>query len=279
MVLPFLLLIGQLITSAPDARGPDWAAAYEKGDYGTASTLLHRLIMESDEPHLVDTFAFERLAAMYLKGQGVEADPIMACALLNHAYGAAMFTHHEGTPITVRAERLRNEECGRLTHGERMEAVTLVGTLRVGPKPEVFHLDQGRWVEVSRRGVRIEDRGQSHDVDIPNMGWGTQIPLVRHTVVEPPIGSPGLRARHVLEFFEWCRGRPREGQPRRALMWTALEVNGSKLEGIAQDTLVEEPGSIWPAAGVPAGVLEGIAFEMTPSGAVRWRTGGRPWSR
>jgi hypothetical protein len=278
-----LVLLTTLTLVPAGAAAQDWAAAYDRGDYATASTLLHRMVLETDDTLEVDPAATGRLGQMYAEGRGVRQDLVMACALFNLGLTAATYRHHPYDPVAapsrdVRdAEEVRDRQCGRLTDQQREEAMLLVGAVFVGPEEQTFDLATGHWIQVSRRGVHIDFKGATRFHHLPvTVNHGQQVAMVRHSVVQPPAASPDLGPRHFLEFFVWMSGPDSEGGLRRILVWNLTEVNALSLKPVVEEALIQGTGSIWPAAGVPADVREAVRLEMQSDGRVRWILPGEP---
>jgi hypothetical protein len=275
------LLLTMSIALAPEnASGQDWLTAYDRGDYETASTLLHRTVLEADDTFAVDPAAIARLGRMYSEGRAVRQDLVMACALYNLGAGATAFRHNPDHPMTAAAEVLRDRECARLTDAQREEAMLLVGAVFFGPDERTFSLAGDHTVRVSRSGVEIEFKGEARRHYLPaSVNHGQQVALVRHTRLDRASSPDDPQPRHFLEFFVWMSGPDSEGGLRRILVWTLAEVDGLALKRLAEQAVVHGAGSIWPAPDVPAAVRDAISLEMQPGGGVRWVLPGEGTAR
>jgi hypothetical protein len=266
-----LLLTISIALSPATGAAQDWLTAYDRGDYETASTLLHRTVLEADDTFAVDPAAIARLGRMYSEGRAVRQDLVMACALYHLGAGATAFRYDLDHPMRAAAEGLRDRECARLTDAQREDAMLLVGAVFFGPDERTFSLASDHTVHVSRSGVEIAFRGDARRHYLPaSVNHGQQVALVRHTRLDRASSSDASVPRHFLEFFVWMSGPDSEGGLRRILVWTLAEIDGLALKPLAEHAVIHGAGSIWPAPGVPAAVRDAIRLETQPGGGVRW---------
>ena len=209
--------------------------------------------------------SLERLADVYLSGRGVPRDPVLACSFLKQAVGAAVFRYHVPDHPTVARLAAREEDvCGSLDQEARTEAEELMGCPRFGTETEQYALGPGQFVEVSRRGIRLQHAGESQLHPFPG-GCGQRLALVRHSRVDPPPDTD-WPVRHLIELYVWLAGA-RDGLPMRSLEWFLLEIVEGAVEVRAGETLLKEPGSLWRPMSVPWDLLE-VSFTMQASGQI-----------
>src|SRR5436190_13723610 len=79
----------------PNATVTEGIAAYDRGDFTTAITLLKPVVYDvsATRTPLADPWAAAYLAEMHRRGQGTAVDWPLSCALFNEAWAA---THAQG---------------------------------------------------------------------------------------------------------------------------------------------------------------------------------------
>jgi hypothetical protein len=171
-------------------------------------------------------------------------------------------------------ERHRKQQCEGLSAEERLEALRLIGPFTPDFLEQRFPLGLRYTVIVNRRGIAIHDSDRSALVSepLPVTGrWGVaDVPIIRYMHLDPPKGTGGA-ARDFVEVMAWARSE-RDGQRLRVLDWMLWEVTGGRLQGRAQEHLLEDRALAWPLPQVPSEFAY-TAITMTSRGEVRWAVG------
>ena len=272
-----LTVVTILVLSTPTAGGgQSWQSHYERGDYEVAAALLHPLVFnppaKPSDPPMPDPVAAETLARMYWDGRGVPQDRIVGCALIDVALALTMFRFPSADhPAVAAMQRLQTSTCDTLPPEERLEAVDMTLCPKFGPDRQVFDLDGGPSLEISRRGFRWDDQSPKQALPLA-MPCLERVVLVRHSRVEPGSASDAS-PRHLIELYSW---RPADGAwADRALMWTLMELVGRKIEMRDQRELAREPGPTWPKLEAPPRHTD-VRFAMSADGDMSWRFNGTP---
>ena len=278
-VLRVLAILALCAFPSPGWAQP-WADAYRKGDYQTAASLLHPIVLE---PFLnisfTDPAPARHLAVMYARGLGVATDPIAACALAQIAeiatnMVAPQFAHSFAAYEEVRKEgaRLLHDLCDGLGESDRLAAGRSVGCLSFGMPEEVVTVG-GTAVRVSRGGIRVV--GAADQDAAPDLVCAHVVSRVRPVTIAPPAdAAPGVEARHFVEMFAWHAGHEPRGPGLRYLLnWRLYEVRGQHVGPVAVQIL--DRSDHWPT-GLPPEIDGRFSLDMIRSGHVRWRIEGAP---
>jgi hypothetical protein len=246
------------LPAVPDVHGQDMTEDV---------ALLHRVVFERDgrEP-LRDPAPARELGLRYLEGRGVDRNGLMACAMFFLARQAVQFYGRDQATLDP-GEPLFDQHCaGRYRGPEEFESLVQAACGTFGLEPQVFEIEPGAWVEISLAGIAIDrPLGRTrHSLFNP---CSHQFVVTRHVAVSSAAGP--VPVRHFLEFVAWVSVQDGDGW-RRDLEWLVLEVIDSRLEEVALEVLVREPGSVWPSPPVPAPYRNGASFTMTPAGEVQW---------
>lgn len=242
---------------------------------------LHRSVYESPTPSSPVYTAARELGLRYIEGRGVEHDQIQGCAFLLLAFWDRSMHDTNDSTATAEAEGLHKLHCSTLSTAQSEEEWMLASCGIFGVKQQVIALAPGSQIDISRRGLVLNTPvGQTTrplmSVWGGMVGCGHQVPLIRYTRVDPPIGLD-LPPRHVLELAEWSTapGATR-GVVDRMLGWHLFDIT-SKIDEVAFEMLEGAgPGSAWPMPALPKGVESGATFAMQPSGAIHWEIRGAP---
>jgi hypothetical protein len=248
---------------------------------------LHRSVYEPSTPSSPIYIAARELGLRYIEGRGVERDQIQGCALLQLAFwdsaGAVGGPRQEET-VRAEAEGLHKLHCSALSMDESEEAWILTTCPIFGVKPQVIALAPGSQIDISRRRlVLATPAGRTIRPLITQdggvVGCGNQVPLLRYSRVDPPVGL-ALPSRHVLELAEWSSAsNATTGAVERLLRWHLFDIT-STIQEVAFENLGERtPGSPWPMPVLPAGLESGTTFAMQPSGTIHWEIAGEPKHR
>jgi hypothetical protein len=235
-----------------------WKLALERGDDAAAVRLLGSLVFEEILPPADEA---EQLATLYHDGRGVSQDKVLACSLLDLAARSARARSVWGQP-NLRLEGRRDATCSRLSADERLEARQLMGCAKFGPDRQSYALDDGDWVDISRRGIRVHHKDVDSLHDLPGIVCNQQVLRVRYTRLAP--SGPG-QSRHFLEFFSALR-RTWPDDAARSDLWQLVEiVRGSvRLRGVESlGNAFEPPDRL---AQAPA-----VHLQAREDGAVTWR--------
>lgn len=243
---------------------------------------LHRSVYESPTPSLPVYTAARELGLRYIEGRGVERDQTQGCALLLLAFWDRSMHDTNDRAATAEAEGLHKLHCSALSPDQSEEEWILASCGIFGVRPQVIALAPGSQIDISRRGLVLgTPAGQTSrpliSVSGGMVGCGHQVPLLRYTRVDPPIGL-GLPARHLLELAEWSSAPgATTGTMERMLGWHLFDIT-SKIDEVAFEFLEEGSGSgsAWPMPALPAGLERGATFAMQPSGVIHWEIPGEP---
>ncbi len=243
---------------------------------------LHRSVYENPTPSSPIYPAARELGLRYIEGRGVERDQIQGCAFLLRAFSDRAMWDTNDQAGRAEAEGLHKLHCTGLSADQSEEAWMLAFCGIFGVKPQVIALAPGSQIDVSRRALVLKTRGGQTTMPLMSVwggmvGCGHQVPLLRYTRVDPPIGL-GLPPRHLLELAEWSSApAATTGVMERMLGWHLFDIT-SKIYEVAFDFLEEGSGSgsVWPMPALPAGLERGATFTMQPSGAIHWETPGKP---
>ena len=257
------------VAGAVPVTAQRWLEAYTGRDYAAAAAILKPMVLDrqgdSEQPY-ADARAVQVLGTLYAEGNGVERDPVMACALFNLGSGAARYQHGSGHAVTKAAERLVEQHCVPLTPAERQEVADLAGCIRTGPAPQVLPIGPGHRVEVSRTQLRVATARDERDYALNRfVGCPRQVPLVRQTTATPPPRS-GLAARHFIELFSWVSDA---ASTSRRLQWTLLEVSGTSVAFRTRATVAQTDAE-WPADPLPQ-LRARVILRMLKNGDVSWK--------
>jgi hypothetical protein len=275
MRLPLAAIALFVIALQSGVAAQSWRELYERGDFEGAAAVLHALVLDPalSSDKIADVDAIETLARMYWDGKGVLQDRIVGCSFVQLALAEAGFGAQEpGDPRYVRIEQLKSATCGTLPEDDRVEAVQMLGCPRYGFDRQVFALDGGRSVEISRRGIRIDDGARQQSTPLPTTCL-ERVAIVRHSAVDPPAGAqPDVVPRHFIELYSWRPVSLRS--PQRVLQWKLGEIVGSEIEWREMKELGQQGGAVWKDQEVPTD-LSDIRLEMSPIGEVRWHFNDR----
>ena len=152
------------------------------------------------------------------------------------------------------AEGLEKLYCSGLSTDQSDEAWQLASCGLFGVTPQVIALAPGSQIDISRRGLILDTpAGRTTWALIAYVGCGNQVPLLRYSRVDPPVGL-GLPSRHLLELAEWWSATDdTTGTVQRVLHWSLFDIT-SKINVVAFETLEEGSGSgsAWPMPALPA---------------------------
>jgi hypothetical protein len=243
---------------------------------------LHRSVYEPLPSSPIDTAeaAARELGLRYIEGRGVERDLIQGCALLQLTLTDSSMRND--TAARADAEGLQKLHCGGLSTDQSVEAWQLAYCGIFGVTPQVIALAPGSQIDISRRGLVLDRAAGRSTLPLMSVwggmvGCGHQVPLLRYTRVDPPIGL-ALPARHLLELAEWSSApSATTGTMERMLAWHLFDIT-PKIDEVAFEFLEEGSGSgsAWPMPALPAGLAGGTMFAMQPSGAIHWEIPGEP---
>jgi hypothetical protein len=256
------LLAAAMVLTAGAARagGETWRAAYQRGDYKAAVTLLQRAVFEPPATRRPDPAALTQLALLYGDGKGVERDPVLACGLLR---AAATASAARGATATRAARGLVDRYCGRLDAVQRAAAFAAVTCPRVGPPHGAdLQLEPGLAIRFNDRSATITRGDQTREQPLAGGPLcATQVAGVRHTPLATAAGSAARR--HLIEFVT-VRSAWRDGVVNREMVWQLYEVRGLELD-LAAVQRWQAPGSAWPAAALPDPLARGATFSVRGS--------------
>jgi hypothetical protein len=259
-----LLAAAIVLTMGARLAGADtWSAAYKRGDYRSAATLLQRAVFEHPGTQAVDQAAVKQLALLYANGRGVERDPVLACGLLR-THVAATKGGSRGTAAARRAaEALVERYCAPLPAAQRSAALAAGTCPRVGLKRgATMALEPGLAIQFNDRSATITRYGETREQPLAGGPLcSTQVIRVRHTPLMPAAGSRELR--HLIEFVT-VRSAWHNGAVSREMVWQLYEVRGLDLD-LAAVQRWQEPGSAWPAPALPDPLARGTAFTVRGS--------------
>jgi hypothetical protein len=280
--MPGLRLVFALVCAFPTVSSAQtWADAYRAGDYDKAAALLQAAVSRAaGNPAFDDSDSAEALANMYARGQGVPANPMMACSLARTAGLATQMRIVPGEDVRSGKARLDASEafvhrhCDPLPHDDRVTADNAVGCFAFGMREETFAFG-GQTVRIGRRGISIVGT-DAEPWEL--MGCPQRVARLRTmSIAPPPDAAPDVKPRHFIEIFMWVPGN-RDGAQVYSLEWNVYEVRDSRILFfvVAQDVATRPD---WPEVGLPAEIEKGLTLEMIPSGHVRWKLEGQPPKR
>jgi hypothetical protein len=255
-----LLAVAIVLTGGAARAGADtWTAAYKRGDYKTAATLLQRTVFEHPGTRAADPAAVKQLALLYGDGKGVERDPVLACGLLR-AHAAATAATARGTAAKRAAAALVARYCGRLETPQRAAALAAVTCPSVGPKRAAnLELEPGLAIQFNDRSATITRGAEAREQPLAGGPLcRTQVVGVRHTPLVPTPGAS--ERRHLIEFVT-VQSAWRDGALNREMVWQLYEVRGLDLD-LAAVQRWQEPGSAWPAPALPDPLARGATFSV-----------------
>lgn len=266
-----------------------FAAAQDGGQPGETELAhiasLHRSVYElRDLPSSPVQTAARELGLRYIEGRGVERDQIQGCALLKLAVWDSAAGPRAEAAARADAEGLEKLYCSGLSTEQSDEAWQLASCGIFGVTPQVIALAPGSQIDISRRGLILDTPAGRTTRPLMSVwggmvGCGNQVPLLRYTRVDPPVGL-ALPARHLLELAEWWSGSgiTGRGETERGLHWFLFDITSKVNEVVAFETLEEGSGSgsAWPKPPLPAGLASGTMFTMHPSGEIHWEIPGEP---
>ena len=255
-----------IVLTAGSARAADtWTAAYKRGDYRTAATLLQRAVFEHPGTQAADPVAVKQLALLYGDGKGVERDPVLACGLLR-AHAAATASAVRGTAAKRAAAALTARYCGSLEAPQRAAALAAVTCPRIGMKRgTTVELEPGLAIQFNDRSATITRGEEAREQPLAGGPLcRTQVVGMRHTPFGPAGGAP--TRRHLIEFVT-VQSAWRNGTVNREMVWQLYEVRGLELD-LAAVQRWEEPGSAWPAPALPNPLARGAIFNVRKSGEI-----------
>ena len=263
------------------ALAQTWAGAYRAGDYDKAADLLHAAVSRATgNPAFDDSESAEALATLYARGQGVPANPIMACSLARTAGFATQMRvvpGEDGRSYQARmdaSEAFVHRHCDPLVHDDRVTADKAVGCFAFGMPEETIAFG-GQTVRIGRRGISIAG---SDEEPWELMACPQLVARVRTTsIAPPPDRAPDVKPRYFIEVFIWVPGI-KDGAPIYSLNWDVYEVRDGRIRFfmVAQGVATRAD---WPERGLPAEIEKGLTLEMIRSGHVRWKLEGVPPKR
>jgi hypothetical protein len=139
------------------------------------------------------------------------------------------------------AEGLQKLHCSGLSPDQSVEAWQLAYCGIFGVTPRVIALAPGSQIDISRRGLVLDTPAGRTTLPLMSVwggmvGCGHQVPLLRYTRVDPPIGL-ALPARHLLELAEWSSAPgATTGTMERMLAWHLFDIT-SKIDEVAFEFL------------------------------------------
>ena len=263
------------------ASAQAWVGPYRAGDYEKAVELLQEAVSKAaGNPAFDQPEPLQLLATLYAQGQGVAANPLMACSLARLAWAATQMQvvpGEDGKRYQARmdaSEAFVHRHCDSLAHDDRMTAESAIGCFAFGMQEQTIAFGD-QIVRIGRRGVSIADRDEP---PWELMGCPSLVARVRTTsLAPPPDAAPGVKARHFIETFMWVGGM-KDGVPFYSLNWDVYEVRDKRILFfmVAQGLVTR---SAWPGRGLPAEIEKGLTLEMIRSGPVRWTIDGSPPKR
>jgi len=267
-----ILVLG---TDLPRPATDTWSAAYTRGDYATAAVLLQRAVFEVPRGARPDAAALRQLGLLYADGKGVERDPILACGILRaHAIAVS------GAPRTTAAAKkaaqsLVDKYCAPLSATDRAAAFAAMACPRIGlQRGATVPLEPGWSIQFNDRSATVARSGQTREHPLAgDLLCRSQVMLVRHSSLDP-LGDRPREPRHVIELVT-LQSSWRSGAVTREIVWQLYEVRGLDLD-LAAVQRWQEPGSAWPAPGLPARLVHGVSFTMQRSGDLEYEIDDDP---
>jgi hypothetical protein len=265
-----------------------FAAAQDAGQPGETELAhiasLHRSVYEPlpSSPIYTAEAAARELGLRYIQGRGVERDLIQGCAFLQLTLTDSSMRNDWAARADV--EGLQKLHCSGLSTDQSVEAWELAYCGIFGVTPRVIALAPGSQIDISRRGLILDTPAGRTTRPLMSVwggmvGCGNQVPLLRYTRVDPPVGLT-LPSRHLLELAEWWSAPDTTGRggTQRGLRWFLFDITSKINEVVAFEALEKGSGfgSAWPMPALPAGLARGTMFAMQPSGAIHWEIPGEP---
>jgi hypothetical protein len=262
-----LLTAAVLLVTGVPVRADTWNAAYKRGDYAAAVTLLQRVVFEHPGTRATDPAAMRQLALLYGDGKGVARDPILACGLLR-AHAAATAGRSTATAAARRtAAAVVERYCAAVPAPQRAAAASAATCPRIGmPRGTTIALEPGWALQFNDRSAVITRNGERREQPLPDgVLCRGQVLHVRHTPLIAG-GKASAPLRHVIELVT-VQSAWRDGAVNREVVWQLYEVRGLDLD-LAAVQRWEEPGSAWPAPALPDPLARGAAFTVRASGEI-----------
>jgi hypothetical protein len=275
------------LRAAAPTKIDTWTAAYQRGDYATAATLLQRVVFEPPRGTHADAAALKQLALLYADGKGVDKDPVLACGLLR-AHAVAASSAPRATMAAKRAaQAIVDRYCTPLSTSERAAAFAAMSCPRVGlPRGATVPLEPGWSIRFNDRSATVSRNGEVREQPLAgDVLCRSQVLLVRHSTLDPATGGSartsgeirsdrGRGARHVVELVTLQSGW-RGGTLSRELVWQLYEVRGLALD-LAAVQRWQEPGSAWPAPALPEPLARGVNLTIRESGEIEYAIDDTP---
>lgn len=249
-------------------RGVD---AYHRGDFATAFAILKPIVYDhagwdDREP---EPFAAFYLARMIERGEGVERDRPLACAIYKFAADAFMMRYDERDPNVRLALAASFEACRGMSAQETDEIGALVGNCFLdGVTRTEFALDNGNWLVVDRTGAHAAVDGRITDTSIFVAGCGSMVLGVEHTEIAPPPGTT-TPPRHFLELFTSVSGR-RNAHISRELTWSVYEIVGGQASFRLREVVARAQDTPYPAATLTPEIRALAELRRGADGCVHW---------
>jgi hypothetical protein len=264
------LLAFAMLVSAPLGGADTWAAAYKRGDFASAATLLQRVVFEPPRGARPDAAALKQLALLYAEGKGVESDPVLACGLLR-AHAVAASSPRATVAAKRAAQAIVDRYCAPLSAADRAAAFAAMSCPRVGlQRGATVALEPGWSIQFNDRSVTVSRNGQVREQPLSgDVLCRSQVMLVRHSALNS--GTRARDARHVVELVT-LQSRWHGAALSREIVWQLYEVRGLALD-LAAVQRWQEPGSAWPAPSLPDPLARGVNFTVQGSGEIQYAIG------
>jgi hypothetical protein len=254
-------------------------AAYERGDFATALTILKPIVYDVslNWTPLSDPWATAYLAQMFRRGEGTAPDWPLSCALFHNVF-ASLHMYGPGSDLSDRIPFVADgiKEVCLPEQTPEMNALRSACYLD-GLTRREFVLDGGAFVVVDRLGFHLDLAGEHRDIPL-TMRCHEMMIAFTEADISIPDGSSNHRI-HFLELFKWTSGINTDGQIVRHLQWVLYEVRGVEL-AVATDqsvwTVVDSP---YPSTDMPDGVREAVTLRVNPAGDVEWLVRTTPVKR
>src|SRR5215471_5914086 len=155
------------VIEPPNATVAEGIAAYDRGDFTTAITLLKSVVYDvsAERTPWPDPWASAYLAEIHRRGQGTAVDWPLSCALFNEAWG---YTRANG-PGTIGSIPFVEDGIKEVCLPELQPEVNALrtGCYLDGVARQEFVFDDGAWLVFDRRGFHL-DLGPDHrDINLP----------------------------------------------------------------------------------------------------------------
>jgi hypothetical protein len=268
LIIGVLAMAGQLRPS-PSGDVNAGIAAYERGDHDDAFRLLKPFVY--DPAVLQDTrgdpWALVYLGHMYERGQGVERDRALGCAMLLIArveFDIKLeWDHAAALDVDVASCQV---DAARLQIYELMAGNFFDGVVRT-----VIDLGSGAFVIVDRASVQVDTVGGRGETFVPVLAGEVALP-VRHTAISL-VDAGAVRVRHFLEFFVWTTSIC-EGRVRRSLEWRPLEIVGTDFRHGTFVTILDVWDMPYPSPEAGLAYRDRVGLRATADGSVAWAIRG-----